>query len=97
MNWWDTRIEIVDASKLPEPGKKKQILGVVFINGERIEYYVKQGNSLRQIRRGTLGTGVNTFIASELPVIDPSPGENMSYKDPNTYTSVYSRWYNSII
>ena len=64
-NWWDTRIELVDVSKLSEPGKKKQIPGVVFINGERIEYYVKQGNSLRQIRRGTLGTGVNTFIAPE--------------------------------
>ena len=47
LNWWDTRVELVDASNLPEPGKKNQIPGVVFLNGERIEYYVKQGNSLR--------------------------------------------------
>ena len=89
LNWWDTRIEIVDATKLPEPGKKKQIPGVVFINGERIEYYVKQGNSLRQIRRGTLGTGVNTFIASGTSVIDQSPGENMPYAD-QTLTQVFT-------
>ena len=89
LNWWDTRIEIVDASKLPEPGKKKQIPGVVFINGERIEYYVKQGNSLRQIRRGTLGTGVNTFIASGTSVIDQSPGETMPYTD-QTLTQVFT-------
>ena len=89
LNWWDTRIELVDASNLPEPGKKKQIPGVVFINGERIEYYVKQGNSLRQIRRGTLGTGVNTLIASGTEVRDQSPGENMPYTD-QTLTQVFT-------
>ncbi len=89
LNWWDTRIELVDASDLPEPGKKKQIPGVVFINGERIEYYVKQGNSLRQIRRGTLGTGVNTLIASGTEVRDQSPGENAPYTD-QTLTQVFT-------
>ena len=89
LNWWDTRIELVDASDLPEPGKKKQIPGVVFINGERIEYYVKQGNSLRQIRRGTLGTGVNALIASGTEVRDQSPGENMPYAD-QTLTQVFT-------
>ena len=89
LNWWDKRIELVDASNLPEPGKKKQIPGVVFINGERIEYYVKQGNSLRQIRRGTLGTGVNTLISSGTEVRDQSPGENMPYTD-QTLTQVFT-------
>jgi hypothetical protein len=89
LNWWDTRIELVDASQLPEPGKKKQIPGVVFINGERIEYYVKQGNSLRQIRRGTLGTGVNALIASGTEVRDQSPGENVPYRD-QTLTQVFT-------
>ena len=89
LNWWDTRIELVDASNLPEPGKKKQIPGVVFINGERIEYYVKQGNSLRQLRRGTLGTGVNALIASGTEVRDQSPGENVPYID-QTLTQVFT-------
>ena len=89
LNWWDTRVELVDASNLPEPGKKNQIPGVVFINGERIEYYVKQGNSLRQIRRGTLGTGVNALIASGTEVIDQSPAENVPYTD-RTLTQVFT-------
>ena len=89
LNWWDTRIELVDASNLPEPGKKKQIPGVVFINGERIEYYVKQGNSLRQLRRGTLGTGVSTLLTSGTEVRDQSPGENVPYKD-QTLTQLFT-------
>ena len=30
----------------------------MFIEGERIEYFKKDGSVLKQIRRGTLGTGV---------------------------------------
>ena len=28
------------------------------IDGERIEYYQKQGNTIKQLRRGTFGTGI---------------------------------------
>ena len=31
--------------------------GVIFIDKERIEYFTKTGNTLGQLRRGTLGTG----------------------------------------
>jgi len=61
----------------------------VFINGERIEYYVKQGNSLRQLRRGTLGTGVSTLLTSGTEVRDQSPGENIPYKD-QTLTQLFT-------
>ena len=40
------------------PEKSTNTPGVLFINGERIEYFVKDGNSLQQLRRGTMGTGV---------------------------------------
>ena len=41
---------------------------MLFINGERIEYFVKDGNSLQQLRRGTMGTGVKDIhsIGDEL-------------------------------
>ena len=81
LNWNDLRIEIVDATGLPEPSKKGRIPGVVFINGERIEYFVKQGNSLRQIRRGTLGTGVNNLISAGTVVVNQGPSENIPYTD----------------
>ena len=42
--------------------KNHKYTGVLFINGERIEYFVKDGNSLQQLRRGTMGTGVKDNI-----------------------------------
>ena len=49
---------------------------------------MKQGNSLRQIRRGTLGTGVNALIASGTEVID-RVAENVPYTD-RTLTQVFT-------
>ena len=45
-----------------EPGIDN-IPGVIFIDGERIEYYLKEDGVLRQLRRGTLGTGIATVHA----------------------------------
>ena len=73
LNWYDTKIDLVSATGLAEPKQNIRIPGVVFINGERIEYLVKQGNSLRQLRRGTLGTGVNALLTAGTEVEDPSP------------------------
>jgi len=58
LNYYDLRIELDDASELSEPNKGQNLPGVIFIAGERIEYFVKESNTLRQLRRGTLGTGV---------------------------------------
>ena len=54
-------IEVEDGTNLIEPDRNKNIPGVLFINKERIEYLVKEGNVLKQLRRGTLGTGVATI------------------------------------
>ena len=70
----------VSATGLAEPNKNIHIPGVVFINGERIEYLVKQGNSLRQLRRGTLGTGVNALLTAGTEVEDPKPQNTVPTK-----------------
>lgn len=51
----DTEIVLKDASEFPTPVAKTP--GVISINGERITYFTKNGNTLGQIRRGVAGTG----------------------------------------
>ena len=87
LNWSDLRIELHNADGLPTPNKTSRIPGVVFINGERIEYFVKQGQTLKQIRRGTLGTGVETVYPAGTAVIDQSIGQTIPYAD-ETLTQV---------
>ena len=81
LNSYDLRIEVEDGSVLPEPSKGSNLPGIIFINGERIEYLVKEGNTLRQLRRGTLGTGVKDVHAIGSDVYDQSGLKNIPYKD----------------
>jgi hypothetical protein len=70
----DTEIAVVDASVLaePDPLGTVSIPGVVFINGERITYFVRDlsENKLKQIRRGTFGTGAPTTHPAGTTVVD---------------------------
>jgi hypothetical protein len=90
-------ITVADGSVLPEP---KQILsfdgstissitpGVVFIDKERIEYFTKSGNTLGQLQRGTLGTGIKEH-GSGADVVDASGTQTIPYADTvhtNTFT-----------
>jgi hypothetical protein len=52
----DTEITVLDGSVLPVPNVVTLTPGRIYINGERIEYYTKNGNTLGQIRRGVGGT-----------------------------------------
>jgi len=54
---------------------------VIFIEGERIEYFVKEENTLRQLRRGTLGTGVKDTYATDTKVFDQNISKTVPYKD----------------
>jgi hypothetical protein len=54
----DTTIVVVDASNFEDPAPSVNIPGVLYINGERIEFFTKIGSVLGQLRRGTLGTGI---------------------------------------
>jgi len=81
LNYYDLRIELLDASSLPEPNKGGNMPGIIWIDGERIEYFVKEDNTLRQLRRGTLGTGVKDIYTSGTKVFDQNINKTVPYKD----------------
>jgi len=81
LNYYDTSISVTNYDSLPEPNKERSIPGIVFINGERIEYYLKEGGLLRQLRRGTLGTGIAQLHTSGSAVLDQSNFQTIPYKD----------------
>ena len=56
LNVTDIEIQLTDASNMPTPNPFTVTPGIIHINGERIEYYTKVGNTLGQIRRGVGGT-----------------------------------------
>jgi hypothetical protein len=55
--------------------------GVLYVNGERIEYYFKIGSKLGQLRRGTYGTGVPNTHKKFTEVHDIGESETIPYKD----------------
>ena len=87
LNWFDPRIEVIDASNLSEPNTARNKPGIIFVGKERIEYFVKDGNILRQIRRGTLGTGIKEVHSAGTEVFDQSSSKTIPYKD---ITSTYN-------
>ena len=83
----DKEIHIDDASSISAPDKTSKIPGILFINGERVEFLIKQGNVLKQIQRATLGTGaplvhkagsdvLNQGIQQTAPYVDSTIVEN---------------------
>ena len=53
----DKEIVLDDASTISSLIKLVVYQELYPINGERIEFLIRQGNTLRQIQRGTFGTG----------------------------------------
>jgi len=68
----DTEIYIVDESKLVSPNPAINRPGVVIIDAERIEFFRKDGNILRDLRRGTYGTAPANMSPIGTKVIDQS-------------------------
>lgn len=81
LSMFDKEILIDDATTIPAPDKSSKIPGIVFINGERIEYLIKTGNILKQITRGTLGTGVASVHESGSDVFDQGIQQTAPYSD----------------
>jgi hypothetical protein len=91
----DTTITVADGTVLSVPDidtsfdgstVRTRIPGVIFIDKERIEYFTKTGNSLSELRRGTLGTGIKTH-ASGTSVVDAGGKQTVPYADTeNTVT-----------
>ena len=97
LNILDTEIVVENGSRLAVPNPELAIPGVVFINGERIVYYTKNGNVLGQLRRGTLGTGAKLNHATGSRVVDssavtqiPNAG-NVTWYDAGTNTASNGR------
>ena len=81
LNSYDLRISVVDSSQLPDPDRRNNVPGIIFVDGERIEYFVKDGNLLRQIRRGTLGTGIKDVYPAGTEIEPAGKEKNVPYRD----------------
>lgn len=81
LNYNDNTIQLQNATGIFEPDVSTNIPGVIFVEGERIEYFAKTGNNLTQLRRGTLGTGVKLAYAVDTKVYGQGPDENILYND----------------
>ena len=70
----DTEILVADPERLPTPDVDKAKPGVVYINGERIEYLEINltTKKLSRLRRGTSGTGVVGTHSKGSKVVDMS-------------------------
>jgi len=82
----DRTITVSDETKLPEVTGTTP--GVIFIDKERIEYFVKDGFTLSQLRRGTLGTGIKVHGAGA-QVVDASGTQTIPYAD-TVYTNTFT-------
>ena len=81
LQYYDQTILVTDASLLSEPIKSRNIPGVVFINGERIEYMIKTNNVLSQLRRGSYGTAIAPTHVAGSCVVDIGPQESLPYSE----------------
>ena len=89
LNWYDKEISLENHDTLPQPNINTKNPGVIFIDGERIEYFGKDGNKLKQLRRGTMGTGVKNTYTAGTEVYNQSITATLPYKD-ETYTTTYT-------
>jgi hypothetical protein len=96
LRWNDTSIVVVNASTLDAPNPAQNKPGVIEIRGERIEYFTINGNTLGQLRRGTLGTGVTKVNPSGTYVQGIGPSETIPYIDNIQTTNITSLGTNSI-
>ena len=89
LNYYDRTIVLEDASALAAPSDDARTPGIIFIDKERIEYWKKDGNTLKQLRRGTLGTGVKSVHAVGSEVIGQANDQTMPYRD-ETITNIFT-------
>jgi len=88
MNEGTQTITVEDGSVLGTPILSSNTPGVIFVDKERIEYFTKSGNTLGQLRRGTLGTGIKEH-GSGTEVVDASGTQTVPYAD-TVYTNTFT-------
>jgi hypothetical protein len=90
LNYYDTAIEVTDATTLSQPIASRNIPGVIFIQGERIEYMSKSGNILSQLRRGAQGTSIANTYAQGTAVVDVGYSQVIPYNEVQQRTDFTS-------
>ena len=81
LNYYDQTITVDNGDVLGEPISSKNIPGVVQIDGEKIEYMVKVGNTLSQLRRGSFGTPIAESYSAGNYVVDIGTHETIPYNE----------------
>jgi hypothetical protein len=81
LHWHSQAIYLESTEGLTEPNISLGKPGIVFIDGERIEYFIKANNKLEQLRRGTLGTGIKDTYSAGTELFDQSAYQTVPYKD----------------
>jgi len=82
LNYFDTMLEVNDSSTLPDPTIDQ--LGIVSINGEKIQYLRKDlenPNKLLDIRRGMFGTSIGALYTVGSSVVNTSFAESIPYNE----------------
>jgi hypothetical protein len=79
-----TSIDLLNASVLTPPDFSKFIPGVIIINGERIQFYKVEGNTISNLVRGSLGTGIRHSYPKDTAVIDQGAYQNLDIADNQT-------------
>ena len=84
VNYYDLEITVSDASNLDEPIPDRNIPGMIQVGEEKIQYLEKTGNVLRKLRRGALGTPIETLLHVNTRVINLGISEIIPYSDTQT-------------
>ena len=79
LNYYEDEMTLVDASTLPVPSK--DLPGIITIQGEKIQYLVKTGNVLKNLRRGLFGTAIRSSYAIGTTVVDTGHLEFIPYQE----------------
>lgn len=87
LNWYDKIIVVENADELPNPDHNSKFPGVIFIQGERIEFKQRYGNVLQHLRRGTLGTGVKKLYTAGTEIYNQSVDTILPYKDETIFVN----------
>jgi hypothetical protein len=76
-----TSISVNNAIMLPNPSPANRVPGIIFIDGERIEYMSKIGNTLSRITRATLGTGARSVYSIGTTVVDQGASQTIPFTE----------------
>ena len=76
-----TEILVNDAAVLPDANPTMGVPGIILIDGERIEYMAKAGNSLTRLTRATLGTGAKAVYNVGTTVIDQGASQTVPFTE----------------